>query len=107
MQIIGLETTRVRVNHRGDWLYVCLMTDDGVMGIGEASHGGHASQRDLTVMRILETQCLPVLRGRDPRAALAVVDALAPLVDGFAAATAVSACEQALWDLAGKAAGLP
>ncbi len=34
-------------------------------------------------------------------------EALQPLVDGLATATAVSACEQALWDIAGKAAGLP
>src|SRR5262249_36410497 len=107
MQITGLETVRMRVNHRGDWLFVRLTTDAGQIGIGEASHGGAARERDLTVMRILETQCRPLLSGRDPRHVIAATDALAPLVDGFAAATAVSACEQALWDLAGKAAGLP
>lgn len=107
MQITGLETIRLCVNHRGDWLFVRLTTDEGVTGLGEASQGGHAPQRDLAVMHILETQCLPILRGRDPQAVIAAVDALAPLVDGIAAATVVSACEQALWDIAGKAAGLP
>jgi galactonate dehydratase len=107
MKITGVETVRLRVNHRGDWLFVRLTTDEGLTGIGEASHGGHAPQRDLVVTRILETQCAPVLLGRDPRAVIAATDALLPLADGLAAATAVSACEQALWDLAGKAAGLP
>ncbi len=107
MQITGLETIRLRVNHRGDWLHVRLTTDEGLDGIGEASHGGDAPQRDLAVIRILETQCLPILLGRDPQAVIAAADALAPLATGLAAATAVSACEQALWDLAGKAAGLP
>lgn len=107
MHITGLETIRLRVNHRGDWLHVLLHTDEGLTGIGEASHGGHHPARDHAVMTILNTQCAPLLAGRDPRAVIAATDALSHLVDGFAAATAVSACEQALWDLAGKAAGLP
>jgi galactonate dehydratase len=63
--------------------------------------------RDAIVAAILERQCLPALRGRDPRAVRAAVAALEPLADGHAGATAVSACEQALWDLAGQSAGLP
>lgn len=37
----------------------------------------------------------------------AAFDNLQSVGDGLAAATAISACEQALWDLAGKAAGVP
>jgi galactonate dehydratase len=62
--------------------------------------------RDAIVAAILERQCLPALRGRDPRAVRAAGAALQPLADSFAGATAVSACEQALWDLAGQVAGL-
>ncbi len=107
MKVTGLSVMRVRVNHRGDWLFVQLTTDDGITGLGEASHGGFSPQRDQIVTMILETQCTPALIGRDPRAVAAVSDALQTLVDGLAAATAVSACEQALWDIAGKSAGLP
>ena len=107
MKIIGLSVVRVRVNHRGDWLFVRLATDEGIVGLGEASHGGFTPQRDQIVTTILESQCAPVLLGMDPRAVTAASEALQPLVDGLAAATAVSACEQALWDIAGKAAGLP
>ncbi|HEY8291401.1 MAG TPA: mandelate racemase/muconate lactonizing enzyme family protein [Thermomicrobiales bacterium] len=107
MKITGLSVVRVRVNHRGDWLFVNLETDEGAVGLGEASHGGFSPQRDQIVTTILECQCAPVLLGMDPRAVTAASRALQPLVDGLAAATAVSACEQALWDIAGKAAGIP
>ena len=107
MRITGLETVRLHVNHRGDWLHVRLHTDEGLTGTGEASHGGHHPARDHAVTAILRTQCAPTLVGRDPRDVVGATDALAYLVDGFAAATAVSACEHALWDLAGQAAGLP
>jgi len=107
MRITGLETVVVRVNHRGDWLFVRLTTDEGMVGLGEASQGGGGPDRDEIVATILRRQCLPLLRGRDPRAVTATIAALRPLARGFAGRTAISACEQALWDLAGKAAGLP
>ncbi len=107
MKITGLDVVRVRVNHRGDWVFVHIATDEGLTGLGEASHGGFTPQRDDIVTAILQTQCAPILTGRDPRAVTAATAALQPLVDGLASATAVSECEQALWDIAGKAAGLP
>lgn len=107
MRITGLEVVAVAVNHRGDWLHVRVETDEGITGLGEASHGGFGPDRDEIVAAILRRQCFPLLRGRDPRAVRACAAALAPLAGGLAGATAVSACEQALWDLAGKAAGVP
>jgi galactonate dehydratase len=106
MRLTGLELIGVRVNHRGDWLFVRLTTDEGLTGLGEASHGGGAD-RDPFVATILQHQCAPRLVGRDPRAVLATLAALRPIADGFAGRTAVSACEQALWDLAGQAVGMP
>ncbi len=107
MRITGLELVMLRVNHRGDWLHVRLTTDEGLSGIGEASHGGFGPERDAIVAAVLTHQCRPLLLGSDPRAVQAALAPLHALVDGLATATAVSACEQALWDLAGKAAGLP
>jgi galactonate dehydratase len=106
MQISRLEVVRVGVNHRGDWLFVRLWTDDGQCGIGEASHGGRAG-RDAVVSAVLTDQCAPILIGRDPQQVVAATAALWPLGTGRAGSTAVSACEQALWDLAGKAANAP
>ncbi len=107
MRITGLDVIVVKVNHRGDWLHVRLTTDEGVTGIGEASHGGHGPHRDVIVAAVLREQCAPRLIGKDPCAVQARIQELAGLMEGLPATTAVSACEQALWDLAGKAAGLP
>jgi len=106
MKITGLDVVNVGVNRRGDWLFVRIETDEGLIGIGEASHGGGAF-RDAVVTAILTHQCQPRLIGHDPTAVVEVIAALWPLGDGLAGATAVSACEQALWDIAGQAAGLP
>jgi len=107
VRITDLELVTLRVNHRGDWLHVRLTTDEGLSGIGEVSHGGFGPERDAIVATILTRQCRPLLLGNDPRIVQAALVPLQSLVDGLATATAVSACEQALWDLAGKAAGLP
>ncbi len=106
MKITALEVVRAGVNHRGDWLFVRLVTDDGLTGIGEASHGGGAGRDDI-VTAILRTQCAPALVGRDPRAVVAATAAIWPFGTGRAGTTAVSACEQALWDLASQSANLP
>jgi galactonate dehydratase len=107
VEIVDLDVVRVAVNHRGDWLFVRIVTDDGLVGLGEASHGAVGPNRDEVVMAILLRQCRPILEGRDPRDVVAATAALSKLVRGHSTGTAVSACEQALWDLAGQAAGLP
>ncbi len=56
MKITGLSVVRRRVNHRGDWVFVQLETDEGVTGLGEASHSGFSPQRDQIVTTILEIQ---------------------------------------------------
>ncbi len=107
MRILNLETVSVRVNHRGDWLFVRIETDEGLVGLGEASQSGGGPNRDQITATILREQCLPLLRDRDPQAVIDTIAALRPLTQSFAGRTAISACEQALWDIAGKAAGLP
>lgn len=93
MRITGLELITLRVNHRGDWLHVRLLTDEGLTGIGEASHGGFGPDRDAIVAAVLIGQCRPLLVGTDPRAVNAAMRPLRALVDSLATATAVSACE--------------
>lgn len=107
MKITRFELQLVRVNRRGDWLFVQVHTDAGLTGTGEASHGGNGPARDRVVAAIIRDQIAPLLLGRDPRAVRAVVAALGPVASGLPGWTAVSAVEQALWDLAGQAAGLP
>ncbi|MDQ3655168.1 MAG: hypothetical protein M3457_08825 [Chloroflexota bacterium] len=42
MKTTGPDVVNVGVNRRGDWLFVRIETDEGLIGIGEASHGGGA-----------------------------------------------------------------
>jgi galactonate dehydratase len=105
MRIRGMDVYAVHVNHRGDWVFVVLRTDSGLTGLGEASHSG--PNADARMPALLLEQCFPTLRGQDPRAPQPLVAALRSLVIDRVTATAMSACEQALWDLAGKAAGVP
>jgi galactonate dehydratase len=59
------------------------------------------------VEHILRTQCEPLLIGKDPRNVAERLAEMQPVAVGLAGATAVSACEHALWDIAGQAAGVP
>lgn len=99
-----LELFELKVNHRGNWLIVRLHTNDGLTGLGDASHAGNSAD----TVRYLR-QFLDVLKGRSVFSAEPFRQAVAATVlqGGRAAAVAASALEQALWDLAGKATGLP
>jgi galactonate dehydratase len=105
MKVTELVVRRVPVSRRGDWLFVQLRTDEGLVGIGEASQGGG----DAETIRHLRQNVAPRVVGSDPRDMLATARKLYGLgqAQGRQAATAVSATEQALWDLAGQAHGVP
>lgn len=86
-------------------VWVRVETDAGITGLGECVHGEHEA---IAIIRALE----PKLIGRDPFA----IDALFEetrrnhvFQGGFAGAliTALSGIEIALWDLKGKALGVP
>ncbi len=94
----------VKVNRRGNWVLVRLSTEDGLSGIGDASHGGN----DRAVMSLVE-QFFDALRGRGLWELESFRQQILPEVAkrGRAAAVAYSALEQCLWDLRGKSVGLP
>jgi mannonate dehydratase len=83
-----------------------LRTDDGVVGYGDATLNG----RELAVAAYLREHVLPLLAGRD---ASRIGDTWQYLYKGAywrrgpVTMTAISAVDQALWDIKGKAAGLP
>jgi galactonate dehydratase len=97
---------RIRV-HAGpiQWLWVRIHTSDGLVGLGETYPWPEAESA------IVLKRLAPVLLGRDP----SCIDRLwsdmflAISFSGWAGAEmrAISAVDIALWDLAGKAAGLP
>ena len=103
-KIKDLEIFTVSVNHRGNWVLVRMRTDQGVTGLGDASHGG----RDDAVIELVRS-FFTRLQGRGIRDIEAFRAASQPDLrkGGRAAVVAFSALEQCLWDLQGKAAGVP
>lgn len=102
MKITGVDLAAVRVNHRGDWVFVYVNTDEGLRGLGEMRAGKNYAGRLRAVKELAEW-----LRGRDPRR---IRDFLIRFTrtgcdrDTFGA---VSALEQALWDILGKSLDVP
>jgi mannonate dehydratase len=83
-----------------------LSTDDGVTGVGDATLNG----RELAVASYLRDHVCPLLIGRD---AHRINDTWQYLYQGAywrrgpVTMTAIAAVDTALWDIKGKAAGLP
>jgi len=110
VKIDGIELIRysrgIRV-HAGeiDWLWVRLHADNGLTGLGETYPCAMAEAA------VIKQSLARVLLGRDPgqidRLWLDMFQAVS--YHGWAGAEvrAISALDMALWDLAGKAAGLP
>ncbi|MEX1019578.1 MAG: mandelate racemase/muconate lactonizing enzyme family protein [Litorilinea sp.] len=97
MKITAIESQRVRVNQRGDWVFVLVHTDAGLTGIGEASH----SSNDAVCFLVLD-QFNQQLMGKDPRQIAAIRQLLRKVDGGRVYNTALSAVEQALWDILGQ-----
>ena len=109
MKITGIKTAVVHVKMNGKphylYHYVRVYTDEGIYGTGEASHVDHGwrdSTRDMARMII----------GMDPRDVDACFEHIRRRYifrGGFAGAgiSALTGIEIALWDLAGKAQGVP
>ena len=108
MKITALELVEVAASPRGNWLFVRLHTDAGLSGLGEASQSGN----DVLVKAALE-QLGQRLEGEDPTQVEVLWDKMVSAAVVFSAdagrvgATAMSAVDQALWDIAGKALGVP
>ncbi len=105
-----MELIPVRASARTVWLFVRLQTDRGISGLGEASDAfgfANTTREDARRMES-ELQAFFELAQRCPgideywRLASPVGHA-----GGVVAATACSAIEQALWDIAGQVAGVP
>jgi L-alanine-DL-glutamate epimerase-like enolase superfamily enzyme len=103
MKITAIKTAATRGH--GMHLWVKIETDEGITGIGECVHGGVQA---IAIIHELRTKLI----GRDPFAIDALFEELrrSHVFDGgFAGAliTALTGIELALWDLKGKALGVP
>jgi len=102
MSIPTPDNTKVRRN----WIFVEVDTDEGITGLGEATTEYH----EMAVKAQVETELKPRLLGMDPTD----VERIWQLGyrdfwwrKGIVHTSAMSGIDQALWDIAGKAAGLP
>ena len=102
MKITGFDLDAVHVNHRGDWVFVHVNTDEGIRGIGELRAGREYGER-VQMVREMEAD----LVGRDPFRIEEFVANFSPKTPDRTRTAAVSAIEQALWDILGKALGVP
>jgi L-alanine-DL-glutamate epimerase-like enolase superfamily enzyme len=88
---------------------VRVETDDGVVGWGEAITGGQ--EASLAVAFVVERRLAPLVVGSDPRDVAGVWSRLRDATywdgNGGLVTFGISAIDIALWDVAGKAAGLP
>ena len=103
MKITSLRTHVVYPSRYRSWLFVEVMTDEGLVGVGEASQ----SRNDAGVIAEIE-RIGPEYVGHNPLDIIERKNALLswPYV-GRTLFAAVSALEQALWDLCGKKLGVP
>jgi len=102
MKITAVETIRYR--DRANLIHVRIATDTGLTGLGETWFGTAAVEADI------HERIAPMLLGADPGRIEALNRQLRPYA-GFAGTgaelRAASAVDVALWDIAGKAAGMP
>lgn len=112
VRINGFELIPVRATARTVWLFIRLRTDAGLTGLGEASDafgfqqttGANAARMERELKGFFE-----LVNGRAPWEIESYLQRgeQAARAGGLVSATAYSAIEQALWDLAGKAFDVP
>jgi len=112
LRVTGLELLPVRATDRTVWLFVRLRTDRGLTGLGEASDAfgfANTTKQDAARMEAELGAFFRLVEGKSPLDIGLYRDQgeTAARKGGLISATAFSAIEQALWDLAGKALEVP
>ena len=89
-----------------NWIFVQVETDEGITGIGEATTEYH----EHAVVAMIEQHFKPLLVGQDPTRINYLWQQMQRFFwwrGGVVASSAISGIDQALWDVTGKAHGLP
>ncbi len=112
LRITGFELFPVRATERTVWLIVRLTTDRGLTGLGEASDAfgfANTTKQDALRMESELRTYFALIRGKSPFDVEAFRQKAEPVAaaGGLISATAYSAIEQALWDLAGQFLEIP
>jgi galactonate dehydratase len=102
MKIAGIDFLGLNVTPKTNWCFLEVRTEDGRTGLGECTL---ANQEPLVAAEVARLDA--VLRGRDATQRNAIARLLPHAPGGLVAATALSALEQALCDLAAQRNGEP
>lgn len=98
------EVKTIRLNEKPSIIWVEITTDAGITGLGETWFGASAVEADI------HDRIVPLILGEDASNIEMLNRKMRPYV-GFAGTgteiRALSAIDVALWDIAGKAAGMP
>jgi hypothetical protein len=89
-----------------NWIFVRIDTDTGITGVGEATTEYH----EQAVAAMIQLHFAPVLLGQDPTRVNYLWQQMRRRFwwrNGVVETSALSGIEQALWDIAGKSAGVP
>src|SRR5918997_1814669 len=104
MKVTRIETLLVHPDHR-NLVFVKVHTDEGIVGIGEAYSAGPDRATAAVIDDFAEW-----LVGRDPteiERLWTLMYAGSRFPGGVVVNSAISGIEQALWDISGKALGVP
>ena len=112
IHVTAIELLPVRATERTVWLVVRLRTDRGLVGLGEASDAfgfANTTKQDALRMESELRNFFALIHGKSPLDIEAYRQKAAPLAlaGGLVSATAYSAIEQGLWDLAGQSLDIP
>ncbi len=111
LRLTGFELLPIRATSRTVWLIVRLRTDAGLVGLGEASDAfgfANTTADDAARMRTQLSAFFELINGRSPFEIESYRQRGESMArQGLVPATAFSAIEQALRDLAGKALDVP
>ncbi len=111
VRVTRFELLPIRATARTVWLFVRLHTDTGLTGLGEASDAfgfANTTAANADTMRARLQTFFDLIRGGSPLDVERYRQRGMPMVMGdLVSATAFSAIEQALWDLAGQALAVP
>lgn len=103
MKITEIKTYAVSAGWK-NWLFVKLLTDSGIYGIGEATINGFIATTEAAVHELAH-----FVIGKDPRQVNAAANAIiGPIQDaGHIHRLVMAAIEVACWDILGKTLGVP
>lgn len=102
MRITAIEFLGVNVTPKTNWSFVLVRTEDGRTGTGECTLANQEALLEAETARLAAN-----LLGEDALARNRIARLIPHAPGGLVAHAVLSAFEQALWDLAGQAAGRP